>query len=158
MKPIIALLAVLSLALGCTTHKPLGADPQYTVPSGYVANGSTPWTHNKTTGAALFDVGSGTLTAPSSITLSGTVTTTPKAYYAALGAYTTTAGTAATTVSVPTGSREVTVWAISGTSNLLIGGGTTGVPSYPAKLPVSGGTMAVQSSSGTATVGTVFGG
>ena len=110
-------------------------------------------------------ISGGTLTSIPNLTVSsGTVTTSPLSYATTLGAYNVTAGTAATGVSggtattIPAGSRTVSVWTLSGTSNLLIGGGTVTLPSVPVRLDVSGGTMGFQSGSGTATVGAVFGG
>ena len=166
----IILCFLLCILAGCgpddsTSHRRMGdAKPSGswapTAPSGYFIPGTPamPYPVNTASGQMLVDANvtggsmtvvtvSGGSAATTSFGISGgTVNTVPNSYPATLGALTVTS-----TVSVPAGSKTVTVW---GNGSLLIGGGTVTAPASPATLPITGGTMGVSGG----TVQAVFGG
>jgi hypothetical protein len=157
MKILLAGLFFLGLLTGCApdNHRVLGTNtPMFTgataAPSGYSAGNSpyAPYMYDNTTGAVLMDVGSGTITLPAAVALSGTVSTTPASYQSVLSA---TSGTSST-ITAPASAKTATFW---GSGTLSIGGGTVTTPTNPTKIDMtSGGTLGVSSGS----VNVIFGG
>ena len=130
-----------------------------TAPSGhFFPNSPTmPYTVNSSTGAMLMDVGSGTISAPASMTLAGTVSNTPLTAAPTLAVGSGTISATATPAALPSNACTEATLVTSGTGVLCgTGTGACSVPlpqNMPLKVRVANTNQLYIGSGGTVAVG-----